>query len=100
VLYPLIAILKTGATVAGRFGPLSEAGVVVSGVLVSWLVGAVYFGLPVAVTPNHRARSNKVARRLVRVFAPAFVGALLSLILLELANAPVVTMIPINSLLV
>jgi len=62
-LYPLIGILRIGAAAFNLFPTNSEAGAVLSGLVVSSLIGVTYLAIPFTVLLAYSRRARWIAKR-------------------------------------
>jgi streptogramin lyase len=100
VLYPLIGILRVGAAVFDLFPTNLEAAAVVSGLIVSFLIGVVYLAFPLAGLVAYSSRARRIRKSLQ---APAIVilfGALVTVGFAMLVGAPAIVMVISTSTLV
>jgi len=75
-LYPLIGILRIGAAAFSLVPMNREVGAILSGLIVSSLIGVVYLAIPMAALVACSSRTHRIAKRLqVPAFAVLF-GAL------------------------
>ena len=81
VLYPLVGILYITSNVFSATSSYPELAVLLSGLLVSSLIGAFYLGLPLAVLRSRvkRLRNWKGQRKLERTLAAMLVGGIATL---------------------
>ncbi len=91
-LYPLIGVLRIGEAVFHLFPTSLEAGAVMSGILVSSMIGVVYFALPLALVLAYSSKTRRVARRLQVPTVVLLFGALAAVALIEVAGAPAILM--------
>jgi hypothetical protein len=93
ILYPLIWILKFGSAVFDLASFNQEGAVIVSGLSVSALLGAIYLAGPLAILrlrlPTKRRRA---ARRLEKALFFVLVGSLFTLILSEALRSEMLMM--------
>ena len=82
VLYPLIAILSVGSIPFGLFPTHSELAAVISGLMITSLIGAAYLSLPLTTlsfySRKQRSISNRVQRILAVVLAVSLAGIAVS----------------------
>jgi len=99
-LYPLIGILRVGAAAFDLFPTNLEVGAVVSGLIVSALIGVVYLAFPLAGLLAYSSRARQIRKS---IQAPAIVilfGALVSVGFAMLVDAPAIVMVVSTSTLV
>jgi hypothetical protein len=99
-LYPLIGILRTGAAAFYLFPTDLEAGAVVSGLLVSSMIGMVYLTPPMAAVLAYSPKARRMARRLQLPTVLVLVGALASVALVTVLGGPAVLMMIATSTIV
>ena len=93
ILYPLIWILKFGSAVFDLASFNQEGAVVVSGLSVSALLGAIYLAGPLAILRLRLpTKTRRVARRLEKAVFFVLVGSLFTLILSELLRSEMLMM--------
>jgi len=92
VLYPVMAILRLGAASFYLFPTDLEAGAVLSGLLVSSLIGMVYVAVPLTVVIASSRRAYRIARRLQMPVALVLLGALAFVAFMTASGAPVILM--------
>jgi hypothetical protein len=92
VLYPVMAILRLGAASFYLFPTDLEAGAVLSGLLVSSLIGMVYVAVPLTVVLASSRRAYRIARRLQIPVVLVLLGALASVAFMTVFGAPVIPM--------
>jgi len=99
-LYPLIWILRIGAN-ANRLVPTNpETGVVMSGLVISSLIGVSYLAFPMTAALSCMSGARRTARRLEKPFAVLILAALAAITMAEILTLPAVLMSVIASLLV
>jgi hypothetical protein len=91
-LYPLMAILRLGAASFYIFPKNLEAGAVLSGLLVSSLIGIVYVSIPLTVLLACSQRSNRLARRLQVPVVLILFGALAAVAFMTVLASPAIPM--------
>jgi streptogramin lyase len=91
-LYPLMGILRLGATSFYLFPTNLEAGAVLSGLLVSSLIGVVYVAIPLVVLLVRSRRSCRVALRLQRPVVLVLFGALAAVAFMTIFGGPAIAM--------
>jgi heme A synthase len=99
-LYPLIGILWLTSTTFNQFGSYPEVAALISGLVASSMIGATYFGLPLALLKAKMPRLNSpkqkmILMRLVIMLVAALLGLglgelLLAVPLLILSSAAIV----------
>jgi hypothetical protein len=99
-LYPLIGILRIGAAVFHLFPANLEAGAVVSGLVVSSLVGLVYLAPPLTAVLARSARARRLAKRLQMPAVAVLLGALAAVGLITALTGPAVVMMAATSTIV
>lgn len=100
LLYPLMGILRLGAETFYLLPTNLETAAVVSGLLVSSLIGIVYFGPLLAAPLACSSKGRRVAKRLQMPTAIIFFGALASVAFLIAVGGPVILMALATSALV
>jgi len=100
MLYPLIGILRIGGEAFYLFPANPEAAAVVSGLLVSSLIGVVYLAMPLAAALACSSRARRVAKRLHLPSAAFLFGALAAVAFLTALDAPTIVMMLATSTLV
>jgi hypothetical protein len=90
ILYPVIAILSLGATPFSLLPEHQELAAVLSGLLITTLIGVAYLSLPVAAITKFRSKRGPASRSLQRVLA-----AILALSLTGIAIAESATLGPL-----
>ena len=76
VLYPLLAIMKIGSITFTLMQTSPETAAVVSGLVVTWLLGASYIAFPLSFLLMTASRARRVARRLERPLMVVLLGAI------------------------
>ena len=99
-LYPLIGILGIGAAAFRLFPTNLEAGAVVSGLIVSSLIGVVYLTFPLAGLFAYSSKARQTARRLQAPAMMVLLGGLVSVTFAILVDAPAIVMIISTSTIV
>jgi streptogramin lyase len=99
-LYPLMAILRLGAASFYIFPTNLEAGAVLSGLLVSSLIGIVYVSIPLTVLLACSRRLNRIARRLQVPVVIILFGALAAVAFMTVLPAPAFPMMIATSAIV
>jgi uncharacterized protein (DUF2141 family) len=93
ILYPLIWILKFGSAVFDLASFNQEGAVIVSGLSVSALLGAIYLAGPLAILRLRLpTKTRRVARRLEKAFFFVLVGSLVTLMLSEVLGSEMLIM--------
>jgi len=100
MLYPLMGILRLGEAAFYLFPANLEAGAVVSGLLVSSLIGIVYLSPPLAAVLACFPRARRAAKRLQAPTLALLLSALAAVALIAAASAPPVLMILVTSTIV
>jgi hypothetical protein len=91
-LYPLIGILRIGAEAFHLFPTNPEAGAVVSGLLVSSLIGVAYATPPTTMVLACSSRARRIARRLQMSVLVILVGALAAVTFMAAVGAAAIPM--------
>jgi len=99
-LYPLIGILRLGASAFYLFPTNLEAGAVVSGLLVSSLIGVVYLALPLAAVLACSSRASRMARRLQLPLMFVLFSTIAAVALTAAVEGPAILMMLATSTLV
>jgi hypothetical protein len=92
VLYPLMGILRVGASVFYALPGSLEVGAVVSGLLVSSLIGIVYLSPPLAVASACSRRVRRIAKRIELPVVGVMLGAVVGVAFIAAVNAPSIFM--------
>jgi len=92
MLFPLMGILRLGAAVFYVFPANLEASAVVSGLLVSSLIGIVYLTPPLVVVLASFPRARRAAKRLQLPSVCILVGALAAVVFTTTVGAPSIFM--------
>jgi peptide/nickel transport system substrate-binding protein len=92
MLFPLMGILRLGAAVFYVFPANLEASAVVSGLLVSSLIGIVYLTPPLVVVLASFPRARRAAKRLQLPSVCILVGALVAVVFTTTVGAPSIFM--------
>ena len=92
MLYPLMGILRMGAAVFYIFPSSLEAGAVVSGLLISSLIGIVYLSPPAVAVLTYFPRARRTAKRLEMPTLCILFGALAALAFIATVGAPSILM--------
>jgi peptide/nickel transport system substrate-binding protein len=100
VLYPVISILRFGASAFKVFPGNPEAGAVISGLMISSLIGATYITFPITLILTRTRRAKLAAKRLEKPAAVAVVAGLVTLTLAEFAGGPSIVLVLAASVLV
>jgi streptogramin lyase len=93
MVYPLMGILRLGASVFYILPTNLEAAAVVSGLLTSSLIGIVYLSPPLAAALVSSSRARRAARRLQIPSVCILLGALLAVAFIATVGAPSIFMI-------
>jgi len=88
MLYPLMGILRVGASVFYALLGNLEVGAVASGLLVSSLIGIVYLSPPLVVVSACSRRVRRVAKRLELLVVAVMLGAVVGVASIELVGVP------------
>jgi streptogramin lyase len=99
-LYPLIGILRIGAAAFSLFPTNLEAGAVLSGLLVSSLIGLVYLTIPLTALLACSSRARRIAKRLQVLASTVLFGALAAVASIAAIGAPAAPMMVATSTLV
>jgi len=99
-LYPLIGILRIGAAAFSAFSMNLEAGAVVSGLVVSSLIGLVYLAIPLTVLLSYSSRARRIAKRLEMTALTVLLGALAAVPFMAPVDAPAAAMMVSTSTIV
>ena len=100
VLYPVISILGFGASAFNVVPGSPEAGAVISGLIISSLIGATYIAFPVTLILTRTRRARLAAKKLEKPAAVAVVAGLVTLTLAEFAGGPSIVLVLAASVLV
>jgi len=92
MLYPLIGILRIGAEAFHLFPTNPEVSAVVSGFLVSSLIGITYATPPTAAVLAYSSRARRVAKRLQMPVLVVLLGALAAVAFVTEVGAPAILM--------
>jgi len=92
-LYPLIGILRVGAAAFDLFPANPEAGAVVSGLIVSSLIGVVYLAFPLAGLLAYSSRARHLRKSTQTSAIVILFGALVSTGFAMLVDAPAIVMV-------
>jgi len=92
MLFPLMGILRLGAAVFYVFPANLEASAVVSGLLVSSLIGIIYLTPPLVVVLASFPRARRAAKRLQLPSVCILVGALAAVVFTTTVGAPSIFM--------
>lgn len=93
VLHPLVAILRIGATTFSVLRANPETAAVISGLVVTWLLGTSYLALPFSALLWRTSRVRKIARRLERPLIIVVLGTISAILVTELSGGVVAMMI-------
>lgn len=99
-LYPLIGILRIGNAVFHLLPTSQEASAVVTGLIVSSLIGLVYLSLPLTALFTYSARARHASRRLVVALSATLLLALIATALAVALDAPAFMMVCATSAIV
>lgn len=83
VLYPLVAILRIGATTFSVLRANPETAAVISGLVVTWLLGTSYLALPFSALLWRTSRVRKITRRLERPLIIVVLGTIGAILVTE-----------------
>ena len=100
VLYPLMGILRLGAAVFYLFPASSEAAALVSGFLVSSLIGVVYLTPPLATALVLSSKARRMARRLQLPAGVVLFSAIAAVAFVTAVGAPEILMMLATSAIV
>jgi hypothetical protein len=99
-LYPLIGILRVGGVVFDLVPASQEIGMVITGLVVSSLVGSVYFSVPLAALFTYSGKARRASRKLAVSLSAGLLLALITTALTLTLDAPAVLMIGATSAIV
>jgi len=99
-LYPVIGILRIGAAAFSLLPTSLEAGVVLSGLLVSSLIGLVYLAIPLTALLACSSRARRIAKRLQVPTLTVLFGALAAVASIAAIGAPAAPMMVATSTMV
>jgi peptide/nickel transport system substrate-binding protein len=99
-LYPLIGILRIGGAIFHLVPASQETSAVITGLVVSSLIGSVYLSVPLAALFTYSAEARRVRRKLVVSLSAALLLALITTALAVTLDAPVVLMMGATSAIV
>ena len=99
-LYPVIGILRIGAAAFSLLPTSLEAGVVLSGLLVSSLIGLVYLAIPLTALLACSSRARRIAKRLQVPALTVLFGALAAVASIAAIGAPAAPMMVATSTMV
>lgn len=99
-LYPLIGILRIGGAIFHLVPASQETSAVITGLVVSSLIGSVYLSVPLAALFTYSAKARRVRRKLVVSLSAALLLALITAALAVTLDAPVVLMMGSTSAIV
>ena len=100
MLYPLMGILRLGAAAFYLFPANLEAGAVVSGLLISSLIGIVHLSPPLVAVLAYSPRTRRAAKRVQAPVLVLLFGALAAVALISAVSASTILMIPATSTVV
>lgn len=101
VLYPLMGILKIGASVFSLFRMNHEAGAVASGLLVSSLIGIVYLAGPLTAVLVYSSKARRITKRLQVPMVVVLLSGLVAVFFITALGAPaLVTMVATSTIVV
>lgn len=100
MLYPLMGILRLGAAAFYLFPANLEAGAVVSGLLISSLIGIVYLSPPLMALLAYSPRTRRAAKRLQAPMLVLLSGALAAVALISAVSASGIPMMLATSTVV
>ncbi len=86
VLYPLIAILRLGATPFILLPTHQEIAAVLSGILITSLIGVVYLSLPMAAISKYGPKRRSISKSILRILAAYLALSLAGIAIAELAT--------------
>jgi FtsH-binding integral membrane protein len=99
-LYPLIGILRIGEAIFHLVPASKDTATVITGLVVSSLIGSVYLSVPLAAVFSYSAKARRAHRKLVVSSSAALLLALITTALAVTIDAPVVLMIGATSAIV
>lgn len=99
-LYPLIGILRIGEAIFNLVPASKDTATVITGLVVSSLIGSVYLSVPLAAVFSYSAKARRAHRKLVVSSSAALLLALITTALAVTIDAPVVLMIGATSAIV
>jgi len=99
-LYPLIGILRIGAAAFSVFSMNLEAGAIVSGLVVSSLIGVVYLAIPLTTLLSYSPRARRIAKRLEMPALVVLLGALVAVPFIAPLGTPAAGMMVATSTIV
>jgi streptogramin lyase len=99
-LYPLIGILRIGEAIFHLVPASKDTATVITGLVVSSLIGSVYLSVPLAAVFSYSAKARRVHRKLVVSSSVALLLALITTALAVTLDAPVILMIGATSAIV
>jgi hypothetical protein len=100
MLYPLMGILRIGAAAFHLFPTNAEASAVISGLVVSSLIGIVYLTLPLVTMLAYSSRARRMAARLQLPTLSVLLSALALVALTASVGGPVLLMMLATSAVV
>lgn len=100
MLYPLMGILRIGAAAFHLFPTNPEASAVISGLVVSSLIGVVYLTLPLVTVLGYSSRARRMAARLQLPTLSVLLSALALVALTASVGGPVLLMMLATSAVV
>jgi len=99
-LYPLIGILRIGASVFDLFPMSHDAGAIASGLLVSSLIGVVYLAGPLTALLAYSSRARRMTKALQVPMAVVLLSALAAVVFIIALGAPASVAMVATSMLV
>ena len=99
-LYPLIGILRIGGAIFHLVPASQETSAVITGLVVSSLIGSVYLSVPLTLLFTYSAKARRARRKLVVSLSAALLLALITTALAVTLDAPVVLMMGATSAIV
>ncbi len=99
-LYPLIGILRVGGATFDLLPTGQETNAVITGVLVSCLIGSVYLSVPLLILFRYSARTYRVGRKLAVPLSAILLLALIAAASALALDAPAVLLIGATSAIV
>jgi len=99
-LYPLIGILRIGAAAFNLFPTNPEAGAVLSGLLISSLIGVLYLAVPLTAPLAYSRRARRIAERLQVPIVVVLLSALAAVAFITVVGAPAALMMVATSMIV
>jgi hypothetical protein len=92
-LYPLVGIMTLGAALFRSISAYPEAAAVVSGLMVSSLIGITYLAVPITIAWKFSSRARHAARRLEQTLGIILCATLLAVLIIEFFHAAAFLMV-------